>query len=210
MKMKKWSSQWMQYYLRNCIKKPEKNSGLQRRALHRQSRGHRFKPCWSPEFFSGFFTQLHKLHSLRRPFLHFQKRFCYQYYCEPKTTCGMNERYFNMVRESLWRNRQKSQIIGCLSNDYGDVNEKGKKAIGRIDWQNNKIKRWSPFLLFLCRHCTTTTQKFLISHFVEDANTRQDFLFLFLNFDTLLEFNFRKKIVNILMNWTRWNEHIEV
>ena len=33
----------------NCVKKPEKNSGLQR----------------------GFFTQLHKLRSLRRSFLHF-------------------------------------------------------------------------------------------------------------------------------------------
>ena len=29
------------------------------------------KPRWSPEFFSGFFTQLHKLRSLRRSFLHF-------------------------------------------------------------------------------------------------------------------------------------------
>ena len=27
---------------------------------------------WSPEFFSGFFTQVHKLRSLRRSFLHFQ------------------------------------------------------------------------------------------------------------------------------------------
>ena len=34
----------------NCVKKPEKNSGLQR--------GHGFKRRWSPEFFSGFFTQL--------------------------------------------------------------------------------------------------------------------------------------------------------
>ena len=38
------------------------------------SRGHGFKPRRSPEFFfSGFFTQLHKLRSLRRSFLHFQK-----------------------------------------------------------------------------------------------------------------------------------------
>ena len=35
------------------------------------SRGHGFKPRWSPEFFSGFCTQLHKLRSLRRSFLHF-------------------------------------------------------------------------------------------------------------------------------------------
>ena len=33
-------------------------------------RGHGFKPRWSPELFSGFFTQLHKLRSLRRSFLH--------------------------------------------------------------------------------------------------------------------------------------------
>ena len=37
-----------------------------------KSRGHGFKPCWSPEFFSGFFTQLHKLRSLLRSFLHFR------------------------------------------------------------------------------------------------------------------------------------------
>ena len=33
-------------------------------------RGHGFKPRWSPEFCSGFFTQLHKLRSLRGSFLH--------------------------------------------------------------------------------------------------------------------------------------------
>ena len=43
------------------------------RASYRQSRGHGFKPRWSPGFFSGFFTQLHKLRSLRRSFLHLQK-----------------------------------------------------------------------------------------------------------------------------------------
>ena len=32
-----------------------------------------FKPRWSSEFFSGFITQLHKLRSLRRSFLHFQR-----------------------------------------------------------------------------------------------------------------------------------------
>ena len=41
------------------------------RASHRWSRGHGFKPRWSPDFFSGLFTQLHKLRSLRRSLLHF-------------------------------------------------------------------------------------------------------------------------------------------
>lgn len=106
-----------------------------------------------------------------------QKRFCCQYYCEPKTTCGMNELYFNTVKESLLKSLQKSQIMGSVSNNCGDVNEKDKKVIGTIDWQNKNAAPTSPFLLFLCRHCTTTTQKFLISRFVEDVKTRQDFLF---------------------------------
>ena len=38
----------------NCVRKPEKK---------------KFR-TWIPEFFSGFFTQLHKLRSLRRSFLH--------------------------------------------------------------------------------------------------------------------------------------------
>ena len=44
--------------------------------------------------------------------------------------------------------------LGSLSNDDGDGNENGKKAIG-LDWQNNNFARASR--LFLCRCCTTTT-----------------------------------------------------
>ena len=42
-----------------------------------KSRGHGFKPSWSPELFSfsGFFMKLHKLCSLRRSFLHLHKLF---------------------------------------------------------------------------------------------------------------------------------------
>ena len=97
MKMKKWSSQWTQFtQLRKEAWKTKQNKTKQNkpkkkhmnpqltcpqlqwlhssvgRASHRKSRGHGFKPRWSREFFSGFFTQLHKLRSLRRSFLHFQ------------------------------------------------------------------------------------------------------------------------------------------
>ena len=47
------------------------------------------------------------------------------------------------------------QILGSLSNDDGDVNENGKKAIG-LDEQNNNFARATRFT-FLCRHCRTTT-----------------------------------------------------
>ena len=54
------------------------------------------------------------------------------------------------------------------------------------------------FCKFLCRHCTTTTWKCLISRFVENANTRQQLYFSFAElWYSLLEFNSRKKIANI-------------
>ena len=55
MKMKKWSSQWTQFIQ------------LRKEAWKKK----KFMTTWSPEFFSGFFMQLHKLHSLLRSFLHF-------------------------------------------------------------------------------------------------------------------------------------------
>ena len=48
--------------------------------------------------------------------------------------------------------------------------------------------------------------KGLISRFVEDVNEDKDFLFLFLNFDTVLDFNSRLKMCQHLTNWTRWNK----
>ena len=36
--------------------------------------------------------------------------------------------------------------IGSLSNDDGDLNENGKKAIG-LDWQNNNFARVSRFFV---------------------------------------------------------------
>ena len=54
-----------------------------------------------------------------------------------------------------------SYILGSLSNDDGDVNENGKKAIDLDCGQNNN---------FFYRRCTTPTWKCLISRFLE---TRQ-------------------------------------
>ena len=54
------------------------------------------------------------------------------------------------------------------------------------------------FCTFLCRHYTTTTWKCLISHFVENVNTRT------LNFDTV--FHNSRKNWRHLMNWMRWNK----
>ena len=54
------------------------------------------------------------------------------------------------------------------------------------------------FCTFLCRHCTTTTWKYLISRLVEDLKTRQRLYFSFPELlYSLLEFNSPKKFANI-------------
>ena len=66
------------------------------------------------------------------------------------------------------------------------------------------------FCTFLCRRCTTTTWKCLISRFVEDVKTRQRLSFSFPElWYSLLEFNSRK-ICQHLTKWTRWNKRDKV
>ena len=66
------------------------------------------------------------------------------------------------------------------------------------------------FCTFLCRHCTTTTWKCLISPFVEHVNTRQRLSSSFPELRcNLLEFNSRKNCQD-LTNWTRENKRDKV
>jgi len=66
------------------------------------------------------------------------------------------------------------------------------------------------FCTFLCRHCTTTTWKRLISRFEETVNRRQRLSFSFpVLWHSPLEFNSRK-ICQHLTNWTRRNKRHKV
>ena len=56
---------------------------------------------------------------------------------------------------------------------------------------------------FFCRHCTTTTWKCLFSRFVNDVNTRKDFLSPFLNFESVFQNSAPEKICQQLTNWKR-------
>ena len=47
------------------------------------------------------------------------------------------------------------KIIGSLSNDDGDGNENGKKAIGLISKTTTLLVQQAFFCTFLCRPCTT-------------------------------------------------------
>ena len=53
----------------------------------------------------------------------------------------------------------------ALSNNNGDGNENVKKATGILSKTTTRVSYF--FCTFLCRHCTTTTWKCLISRFVE-------------------------------------------
>ena len=83
-----------------------------------------------------------------------------------------------------------------LSNDDGDGNENGKKAKQQL------CTFITLFCTFLCRQCTTTTWKCLISRFVENMNTRQRLY-------SILEFNSRKNW-QYLTNSTRWSKRDKV
>ena len=85
--------------------------------------------------------------------------------------------------------------------------QRGRKKIKRFRLTKQQLYTWIMlFCTFLCRRCTTTTWKRLISRFVGDVNARQR---LCTSFPTLryslLEFNSRKKLQH-LTNWLRWNK----
>ena len=66
------------------------------------------------------------------------------------------------------------------------------------------------FCTFLCRHCTTTTWKCLISRSVEDVNTTERLSFSFPElWYSLLEFSSRNNCQH-LTNWMRWNKRGKV
>ena len=68
-----------------------------------------------------------------------------------------------------------------------------QKRVKGLDRQNNNSARASR--IFLCRHCATTTWKYLISHFVENVNTRKQLSLSFPELQySVLEFNSSKKL----------------
>ena len=76
-----------------------------------------------------------------------------------------------------------------------------QKAIG-LDWQNNNFARASRFLYISLRSVHDYDVKGPIFTFTWTQDN--EFCFLFLAFDSLLEFNSRKNY-QLMTNWTRWN-----
>ena len=130
----------------------------------------------SPEFFSWVRTwRLLSCHScpVRSPSFPNQKWRNYQW-VEKRFGCYQQEKF-----TLHWEN-SVSDGSQCVVN-----NRKLKiKRQQESKKSNSKAKRQlcmciTLFCIFLCRHCTTTTWKFLISRFVKDVNKQwQNFLFL--------------------------------
>ena len=98
----------------------------------------------------------------------------------------------------------KSPLLWSFSNDNGDGNgnENAKKAIGLLSKTTIlHVLHICGFCKFLCRHCTTTTWKCLISRFMEDVTKRRR---IFLSFSKLgcgpQEINSRKIRLHLLFS----------
>ena len=89
------------------------------------------------------------------------------------------------------------------------LNRELKQARQRRQWKRQNSNRFrlakqqlcthiTLFRTFLCRRCMTTTWKCLFSVLLRTCNTRQcNFLFLYLNFNTVLQNSTPKKIAHI-------------
>ena len=77
-------------------------------------------------------------------------------------------------------------LIWSLSNDDGDVKENGNDAIG-LDQQNNNFPRASRFFVHFFAVVARLQRESASFHVLSRTGTQDNnFLFLFLNFDTVL------------------------
>ena len=82
---------------------------------------------------------------------------------------------------------RRLEVTGNLSNDDGEGNENGKKAIG-LSSQNNNFARASRFFVHFLVHVVVARQRNV------KAPQDNDFLILFLNFDTVISNSTPKKL----------------
>ena len=95
--------------------------------------------------------------------------------------------------------------------DDDEVNKKGKNNRFRLAKQQ-LCSCITLFCTFLCRSCTTTTWKCLLSRFVEDREHKKRKFFL-LSWTSMQSFRIQlqKKIqCQRLTNWTEWNKRDKV
>ena len=135
----------------------------------------------SPEFFSWVHTRrLLSRHScpVRSPSFPNQKRRNYRW-VEKRFGCYQQEQ-FNLH----WENSVSDGSQCIVNNRKFKMRRRRESQISNsLTRQNNNFARASRFFaytVFLCRHCTTTTWKCIISRFVKDVNKQwQNFFSLY-------------------------------
>ena len=100
------------------------------------------------------------------------ERFCGKLLLTETTTCFL-----------VWKPVAVGAGIGSLRNDEGDGNDNGKKAIS-LDKLNNFARAWPFFVHFSA--VVTRRRKTAKFHVLSRTGTKDNFLFLFLNFDAVL------------------------
>ena len=75
--------------------------------------------------------------------------------------------------------------LGSLSNDDSDGNENSKKKATGLDGQNNGFARASRFFVHLLAVVARLQCESASFHVLSKTGTQDEFLFLFLNFDTV-------------------------
>ena len=70
-------------------------------------------------------------------------------------------------------------VLGTLRSDYSDGNENVIKPVCQIHKTITPQVHYAFLYISFCRHCSPTTWNFLVSRFMEDVNSRQQFSFSF-------------------------------
>ena len=116
-------------------------------------------------------------------------------------SAGANLRWENSVSDG-------SQ---CIVNNrkFKMKRRRESKKRNSLTRQNNNFARASRFFaytVFLCRHCTTSTWKCLISRFVKDVNKQWQNFFLFMNLDMVDRNSIPEEVACIWQSkWVRNN-----
>ena len=106
------------------------------------------------------------------------------------------------IRKKTYKQKRS---IGSSSNDDGNGNKNGRKAIG-LDWQNNNFARASHLFAHFLAFVAQLRHEFLISSalFMEVGEHKKRIFFLLLNLDTVLSDSTPEDFPNIWQIEGRW------
>ena len=148
----------------------------------------------NPTKHAPYLVQSHTLYGQRLWRFFFINHFCWNRFIPAKirqkginlsSLCKFGTTFYNIHVRELEQRRRQRQRERQKSNRF----RQERISYITLSWfrlaKQQLCMRIMLFSTFPCRRCTTTKWKCLTSRFVDAANEDNDFLFLFLNFDTV-------------------------